>query len=293
MLSANDPDDALSSLTFLVASVQHGHFAFNNNPSALIVKFSQQNITDATVQFILDGSANAPAFDVAVTDGKMSSPFVAAVIHFSLSLIVSSTGVSGIDSSSATMGASIDLSSTVQKSSTGLFSSSAFASSSSAGNSDMGSTGLNAASSSSGGDAKDVSSSTALVLPLISSSGAQNADGNPVRQSSSSSTADEKIDGVNNASSSGETAKIGIIAGASVGIAGLCTVLGVFACREKNKRLELKLKLEQERSKQLRDYERIRATQTARPGASQHHGIELSAIAISLPHGSSHIPALG
>ena len=70
-LRANDPDDATSSLIFIVSEVQHGEFTLTSNPNTPITTFVQSQVTAGQIQFIQDGSANTPSYSVAVSDGKM------------------------------------------------------------------------------------------------------------------------------------------------------------------------------------------------------------------------------
>ncbi|HLB57863.1 MAG TPA: cadherin-like domain-containing protein, partial [Gammaproteobacteria bacterium] len=82
--SATDVDTANEALIFDVADVQHGQFSFVSVPGNPITNFSQRNITDAQVQFTHDGSEIAPSFKVSVSDGRLSTSPIPAIIDFSL-----------------------------------------------------------------------------------------------------------------------------------------------------------------------------------------------------------------
>jgi len=71
-----------SELSFLISDCQHGFFAWIFNLGQAITLFQQQNITDNLIEFVHDNSQLPPAYSVAVTDGRISSPLQAASIDF-------------------------------------------------------------------------------------------------------------------------------------------------------------------------------------------------------------------
>ena len=81
-LLASHPGTADKDLSFIIGTVQQGHFAFINVPDQAIQTFTQQDITDTQVQFLHDNSSNPPAYQVSATDGRASSDPQAAKIDF-------------------------------------------------------------------------------------------------------------------------------------------------------------------------------------------------------------------
>lgn len=79
-LSATDNDG--DSFTFAVSDVQHGYFALITNPSAAITSFTQAQIQAGQVEFIADGGALAPSYNIQVSDGFSTTQPAAAVITF-------------------------------------------------------------------------------------------------------------------------------------------------------------------------------------------------------------------
>lgn len=81
-LSATDADNSASTLSFSVSNVQQGHFEFSGNPGVSITSFLQQDITDAKVQFVTDGSSQAPIYRTSVTDGIVTTTPAQALVTF-------------------------------------------------------------------------------------------------------------------------------------------------------------------------------------------------------------------
>ncbi len=69
-------------LSFLISSLAHGQFEWINALNQPILVFQQQNITDGLVRFIHDNSINAPAYQLAVSNGVITSPPQTAFIDF-------------------------------------------------------------------------------------------------------------------------------------------------------------------------------------------------------------------
>ena len=81
-LLASHPGTADNDLSFVISAVKQGHFAFINVPDQVIQTFTQQDITDAQVQFLHDNSSTPPAYQVSATDGRAASDPQAAKIDF-------------------------------------------------------------------------------------------------------------------------------------------------------------------------------------------------------------------
>jgi Cadherin-like len=75
-------------LLFNLATVTHGQFYRQNFPTDALLSFYQQNITDRLIEFKHDNSTQAPAYQVSVTDGRMTSPWQSALIDFDASPIL-------------------------------------------------------------------------------------------------------------------------------------------------------------------------------------------------------------
>ena len=71
-LLASHPGTADNDLNFVISVVKQGHFAFIGTPDQFIQTFTQQDITDAQVQFTHDNSSTSPAYQVSATDGRAS-----------------------------------------------------------------------------------------------------------------------------------------------------------------------------------------------------------------------------
>ena len=82
-LSATDTDNADSGLTFTVNNVQNGQFERISSAGIAILSFTQAEITSADIQFVHDGNENAPAYQVAVSDGILNTSLASASITFS------------------------------------------------------------------------------------------------------------------------------------------------------------------------------------------------------------------
>lgn len=72
------------SLQFLVSNVQHGHFEAIYNPGTVINSFYQQNVSARLIEFIHDGSVQAPSFSTSVSDGLVTTLPSVAGIDFNL-----------------------------------------------------------------------------------------------------------------------------------------------------------------------------------------------------------------
>ena len=79
----SDPTES-NSLQFTVSNVQHGQFALLSNPGSAVTNFYQKNISSGVVEFIHDGSVQAPSFSTAVGDGLVSTAPSPATIDFTL-----------------------------------------------------------------------------------------------------------------------------------------------------------------------------------------------------------------
>ncbi len=82
-LSASDRETASSDLVFTASAVTHGHFEDIGAPQVAITTFGQQRITSGALTFVSDGSSDAPAYNISVSDGSLSTPSAAAIVNFS------------------------------------------------------------------------------------------------------------------------------------------------------------------------------------------------------------------
>ncbi|MET0025879.1 MAG: VCBS domain-containing protein, partial [Sedimenticola sp.] len=69
-LSATDVDSNDADLLFMVTNVQYGEFQLVATGQP-VISFTQQQIIDGEIQFVHDGSENAPSYDVTVSDGQL------------------------------------------------------------------------------------------------------------------------------------------------------------------------------------------------------------------------------
>jgi hypothetical protein len=83
-LSATDVDNVAAGLAFTVSSVLDGQFELVSTPGVPVTSFTQGAIAGGQVRFVHDGSINAPAFDLSVTDGTLNAGPTAATIVFSV-----------------------------------------------------------------------------------------------------------------------------------------------------------------------------------------------------------------
>ncbi len=81
-LKATHLGDAESDLSFLISNVVHGQFEFLSAPNQSILIFQQQNITDGVVRFVHDNSQSAPNYQVAVSNGTLTTSSQSALIDF-------------------------------------------------------------------------------------------------------------------------------------------------------------------------------------------------------------------
>ncbi len=83
-LRATDDHTPAGNLLFSVSNVRHGYFAEVLTSTTSITQFSQQQIENAEIEFISDGSALAPIYAVTVTDdvGLSAAPQNAQITFF-------------------------------------------------------------------------------------------------------------------------------------------------------------------------------------------------------------------
>ena len=82
-LSATDSDNTDSGLSFTISNVQNGQFERVSNAGIAIFSFTQAEITASDIQFVHDGNEDTPAYQVAVSDGILSTSLASASITFS------------------------------------------------------------------------------------------------------------------------------------------------------------------------------------------------------------------
>ena len=88
-LSASDVDDSAAGLSFSVINISNGRFEYVSTPGVAITTFSQGDIAGGLVRFVHDGSGNAPAYQVSVSDGALSDgPLAASIIFNPAPLVV-------------------------------------------------------------------------------------------------------------------------------------------------------------------------------------------------------------
>ena len=81
-LKATYANQVEGDLSFWVSELVHGQFEYVALPHQPIVVFQQQNITDGFVRFIHDQSLYAPAYQIAVSNGAITTPPQPAGIDF-------------------------------------------------------------------------------------------------------------------------------------------------------------------------------------------------------------------
>ncbi len=80
-LGASDPDNPASALVYSVSALQAGRFEFTTAPGVAVSSFTQADINAGLVRFVQDGSANAPAYAVSVSDGSVTvGPYAGSVV---------------------------------------------------------------------------------------------------------------------------------------------------------------------------------------------------------------------
>jgi hypothetical protein len=78
----NVTDSDNTSFTYTVSSVSNGRFQLSSNPGQAITSFSTALLSAGLVQFVHNGGEAAPAYNVQVSDGSLSSNTAAASISF-------------------------------------------------------------------------------------------------------------------------------------------------------------------------------------------------------------------
>ncbi|WP_264326275.1 cadherin-like domain-containing protein [Romeriopsis navalis] len=72
-ITATDPDNSATELTFTANNISNGEFQLVSNGST-VTSFTQQQINDGDIQFVHDGTENPPSYDLTVNDGNVDSP---------------------------------------------------------------------------------------------------------------------------------------------------------------------------------------------------------------------------
>jgi len=91
MLSAIHPGaNSSDTLVFSVNNVQYGYFEHVNAPGVAILTFSQAEVQNSSVLFVHDGSPNPPSFMVTVSDGRITTPLIAAAPYFTYAPVITS-----------------------------------------------------------------------------------------------------------------------------------------------------------------------------------------------------------
>lgn len=81
-LNALDPDNASAQLTYTITAVGGGKFEFISNSGVAINSFTQAQISSGAVQFVHNGSENAPSYTVTVSDSMATSGTSTGVVTF-------------------------------------------------------------------------------------------------------------------------------------------------------------------------------------------------------------------
>ncbi len=81
-LAATDPDNSAASINFLVSNVQHGYFQTIFSPGVALNSFIQSEVQNGVIQFVTDGSASAPSYEISVSDGIITTPRTKQRRHF-------------------------------------------------------------------------------------------------------------------------------------------------------------------------------------------------------------------
>ena len=72
----------MSVLVFNISNLGHGRFEWTTSPGKPITIFQQHNITESLVQFVHDNSTFAPAYQVTVSDGRLTTAPAGCLIDF-------------------------------------------------------------------------------------------------------------------------------------------------------------------------------------------------------------------
>ncbi len=100
-----DANNFASELTITVSNITNGQFELLSNAGTPVTSFTQADINNGLVQFVHDGTAIAPAYDLTVSDGTNSFGPDAAAINFTsgstsnISVFENKIGVTIVDSS--------------------------------------------------------------------------------------------------------------------------------------------------------------------------------------------------
>ncbi|MEM7011662.1 MAG: cadherin-like domain-containing protein, partial [Verrucomicrobiota bacterium] len=81
-LNATDSDTPPDQLTFTVSNIANGQFERVSAIGTAITEFTQAEVNAGQIRFIHDGSNNAPAWEISVSDGVLSTNPIAGTIVF-------------------------------------------------------------------------------------------------------------------------------------------------------------------------------------------------------------------
>ena len=82
MLSATDLNTLDTELKFTVSGLRYGQFELVSQPGLSYSQFSQQQIKDEHIKFVVDDTVNAPVFSVSVSDDTYPTPPQPAIIYY-------------------------------------------------------------------------------------------------------------------------------------------------------------------------------------------------------------------
>lgn len=103
MISASNPFNSAASLTFTVSDVQAGYFSLVSSPTIPITTFTPAQIQNGVVQFVQDGSSNAPSYNITVSDGRLTSASQEGAILFNTAPIIVNNGLSVLNGKAVTL----------------------------------------------------------------------------------------------------------------------------------------------------------------------------------------------
>ena len=90
-LNATDVETPASQLLFTASNIQHGFFV--DVTGTHVTSFLQQQIWDRSLNFTADGTFNSPSYDIAISDGNMTTTPQSALVNFIPEISSSNTTV--------------------------------------------------------------------------------------------------------------------------------------------------------------------------------------------------------
>jgi hypothetical protein len=75
----NTSGNTLTNLVISPSNIQHGYFALASNPEQTITDFTQQQVNQAQIQFVHDGSSVVPAYTITITLSTNPAAVISAI----------------------------------------------------------------------------------------------------------------------------------------------------------------------------------------------------------------------